>query len=176
MKYLSFLLIIGLLLAGCSRAGSSTEKKKELTKKEKQEIILEFVNKDTKKASDYEVEAFQSLGSVSGENYTNDKTLYDELVNKTMPAYKKAVDAAKEIKPRLKELERPTNKIVKASETFYKALQLEKEALEKSDKGIIQKSNAKMKEYQDMIAEYHADMEKITKKYKVDYEPEKTQP
>ncbi|WP_409296890.1 hypothetical protein V1498_03295 [Peribacillus sp. SCS-26] len=176
MKYLSFLLIIGLLLAGCSSAGSTSEKKKELTKKEKQEIILDFVNEDTKKASDYEVEAFQSLGSVSGENYTDDKTLYDELVNKTMPAYKKAVDAAKDIKPKMKELEGPTDKIVKASETFYKALELEKEALEKSDKEIIQKSNDKMKEYQDIIADYHKEMEKVTKKYNVDYEPRKTQP
>ncbi|WP_338779486.1 hypothetical protein [Metabacillus sp. FJAT-52054] len=168
MKYLSFLMILCFFLVGCSDKENS---QKELSKEEKQKIILTYVNESTQKVSDYEVEAFNSLSSVSGDNYSDDKTLLAELVNNTMPAYEKAVKEAKSIKPEIKELDSPAKKMVTATETFYSALELEKEALEKSDEEIMQKSNQKMLEYQKLIKEYHAEMKQITKKYNVDYDP-----
>ncbi|CAM3825782.1 hypothetical protein [Mesobacillus zeae] len=158
-------------------SGESNENKseqKELSKKEKQKIILQFVNEKTKKVSDYEEAAFKSLSSVSGENFTNDQTLHTELVNNTLPAYKKALEEAKGITPGLSELEKPTKQMVKATEIFYEALQLEKKALEKQDSGLIEQSNVKMTEYQKLIEEYHSQMQKIAKEYNVEYTPNRS--
>ncbi|WP_071460994.1 hypothetical protein [Bacillus massilinigeriensis] len=177
MNYLKVLFILTLFLTGCSiekSTGESTDSKreqKELSKKEKQKILLEFVNKKTKKVSDYEEAAFKSLTSVSGENFTNDQVMHTELVNNTIPSYKKALETAKKIKPGFSELEEPKKQIVKATETFYEALLLEKEALEKQDSDIMKQSNEKMVEYKKQIEEYHSQMQQLAKRLNVEYTP-----
>ncbi|PLT30782.1 hypothetical protein [Peribacillus deserti] len=176
MKYITWCLVLAILLTGCSAgdtSGQDTKAKQqaELSVKEKQKIILDYVNNKISKASDYEVEAFHSLSSVSGDNYTDDNTMYKELVNTTIPAYDKAVNEAKNIKPGIKELEKPTQQLIKTTETFQEALALQKEALEKQDKELIAKSNEKLFEYQKMLKEYHTEMKKVTKKFNVNYTP-----
>lgn len=154
--------------------GDKTEQQtesEELSTKKKQKAILEYINKDVKKVSDLETEAYNSLLSVSGENFTDDNTMLAEIDNKVLPAYEKAVKEAKNLKPKIKELEEPTQQIVKTTETFLEALRLQKEALEKQDKQLMEEANKKMLEHQSLLEKYHAEMEKLTKKYNVNYEP-----
>lgn len=61
----------------------------DATFEEQQEAILQFINVDVARVSSYEMEAFDSLARVSGENYTDDETMYLELVENTIPAYEK---------------------------------------------------------------------------------------
>lgn len=177
MKYfLALFMVVGIFLSGCNQfsSGDSNNKQKnsvELTYKQKQEIIVRFVNEQSKKISDLEVAAFDSLSSVSGENYTDDETLYKELINTTIPTYEKAVNEAKKVEPEIKELQKTAEIMVLATETFYEALILEKEALEKQDKKLIQQSNLQMKEYQSLIEKYHQELNEISKKYNVEYKP-----
>jgi murein tripeptide amidase MpaA len=177
MRYLTLLVVLGFLLTGCSMGNASGEKtekqieSKELSTKEKQKVIIDYINKDIKKVSDLETEAYQSLSSVSGENFTDDNTMLAEIDNKALPAYEHAVKEAKNLKPKIKELEAPTQQIVKTTETFLEALRLQKEALEKQDKQLMEEANKKMLEHQSLLEKYHAEMGKLAKKYDVDYEP-----
>jgi hypothetical protein len=167
--FITFSLLLILILAACSESKTST--KKEMSDKEKQEEIVKVINEDIAQISKYEVEANQILASVSGENFKNDKELYDVLVNQVIPLYDKVVKGAKEIDPKTKELKTQTDKMEKASLIYQEALLLEKEALEKQDKSLIEKSNEKGLQYQEAIKEYHEGMENLTKKYDIDYEP-----
>lgn len=176
--YIMILLAFGLILGGCSKEQASekpgqaeSKAASEPTLKEKRDAFLEYVNEEITKTSELEMKAFVSLDSVTGNNYTDDQTMHDELVNTTIPAYEEAVSEAKKIEPKIKELEPMKEQIVKATETFHEALLMQKEAIEKQDKDLIQQGNEKMMEYKSIIDEYHAGMKELAKKLKVDYQP-----
>jgi hypothetical protein len=147
--------------------GSESE---EVTDADKQKAILQFINEDIYKVAEYEVVAFQSLASVSGVNYTDDPTVYNELTSNTIPAYEKALKEAKGIETEIPELEVMTDRIVTATQTFYDALILEKKAIEDQDEGLINQSNAKIEEYYKLVKAYHSDMKLLAEKYDVTYD------
>jgi hypothetical protein len=147
--------------------GSESE---EVTDADKQKAIIQFINEDIYKVAEYEVVAFQSLASVSGVNYTDDPTVYNELTSNTIPAYEKALKEAKGIEAEIPELEVMTDRIVTATQTFYDALILEKKAIEDQDEGLINQSNAKIEEYYKLVKAYHSDMKLLAEKYDVTYD------
>ncbi len=151
------------------------EEKKDASKTteyEKQEMLMKFVNEDIARISYYEEKANAALSTVSGANYTGDEKLYDVLINEVLPAYKKAVAGAVALEPEMEELKPITDLVVEATGTYYEALLLEKEALEKQDILLIEEANAKAAEYEQMISEYHSQMKELSEKYNVIYEAE----
>jgi hypothetical protein len=193
-KLLGLALITAVLLSGCGEVQISINKDQEVEaetgsiKKEKvdlisdesksekmkeadkQKAILQFINEDIYKVAEYEVVAFQSLASVSGVNYTNDQTVYRELTTITIPAYEKALNEAQGIEAGIPELEEMANRVVTATQTFYDALILEKQAIEDQDEGLINESNAKMEEYYKLVDAYHSDMKLLAEEYNVTYD------
>lgn len=142
----------------------------DLSSIDKQNAIIQFINEDIQKVAAYEIVAFKSLASVSGENYSDDHTLYTELINTTIPAYEKALEQARGIKGEIPELEEMTGQIVVATQTFYDALLLEKKALEDQDEELIQKSNDKISEYYRLVNAYHSSMKELAEKHNVTYQ------
>lgn len=134
-----------------------------------QDAVLKFINVDVAAVSTYEVQAFDSLASVSGGNYTDDETMYLELVETTIPAYEKAVAQAKTIDVQGEELVGMKKQIEKATETFYEGLILQRQALEQQDENLMTQSNLKLEEYFQLVDAYHADMELLSKKYDIEY-------
>jgi hypothetical protein len=136
---------------------------------EQQDAVLQFINVDVAAVSTYEVQAFDSLASVSGANYTDDKTMYLELVETTIPAYEKAMAQAKTIDVQGEELVGMKKQIVKATETFYEGLILQRQALEQQDENLMTQSNLKLEEYFQLVDAYHAEMGLLSKKYDIEY-------
>ncbi|BCB06049.1 hypothetical protein [Bacillus sp. KH172YL63] len=196
MRKLRFASIIILfLLSGCVEGENSINKEQVADSKEigsdseekeivepmkddtgvgdRQKAILEFINEDVYRVAQYEVVAFQSLASVSGGNYTDDPTVYEELTSNTIPAYEKALEEARSIESDIPELEDMAIQIVTATETFYEALILEKEAIEDQNEELIHESNEKMEEYYKLVEAYHADMQLLAEEYGVTYNMDK---
>lgn len=183
MKNLTFTLlaICCLVLTGCnyevkisSNEGeetSSSDNENTLSEKEKQASLLDFINEDIANVSSFEMEAFQSFSSVSGENYINDEMMYEELTTTTIPAYEKALEETEKLEAPFPELEPMLQQIKTASNAFYDALLLQKQALEEQDEEIMNQANEKLLEYSDLIGAYHEDMKTLTKEYNIDYEP-----
>ncbi|MFG6497296.1 hypothetical protein P8610_18175 [Fictibacillus sp. UD] len=140
------------------------------TFEEQQEAILQFINVDVARVSSYEMEAFDSLARVSGENYTDDETMYLELVENTIPAYEKALAEAQNIEVQGKELEEMKKRLLEATGTFYEALLLQKQALEQQSKELMNQSNLKLDEYFQLVDTYHLELELLSKEYEVKYE------
>lgn len=164
-----------ILLAGCSDNNSTPKEETEQTddkasQEETQKEIVNFINNDIAKVSAYETEANDELATVSGDNYSSEDKLYDVLTNKVIPTYEKAVSEAKNIQVNSSELEPLKKQMEDATSTYYEALQLEKEALEKDNEELFGKSNAKAQEYLLMLKDYHEDMAKLAKKYDIDYQ------
>lgn len=166
------------MLVGCSNDSSTSEKqetkgnvnKEEISYKDKQGEIVDFINNDIQKIIAYETEANQQLATVSGDNYNSDKELYEVLTSKVIPTYEKAVNEARDLQVSTEELEPMKLKIKEATSTYYEALILEKKALEKKDKGLIEESNKKGQEYIELINSYHEEMKKLASKYEIDYQ------
>ncbi|KZE63738.1 hypothetical protein AWM68_11525 [Fictibacillus phosphorivorans] len=140
------------------------------TFEEQQEAILQFINVDVARVSSYEMEAFDSLAKVSGENYTDDETMYLELVENTIPAYEKALAEVKNIEVQGQELEEMKKRLLVATETFYEAILLQKQALEQQSEELMVESNFKLEEYIQLVDAYHLELELLSLKYKVEYE------
>ncbi len=141
-----------------------------VTLEEQQAAILQFINVDVAKVSSYEMEAFDSLARVSGENYTDDETMYLELVETTIPAYEKAITEANNIKVQGSELEEMKKQLVEATGTFYEALMLQKQALELQSEELMNESNQKLNEYFQLVDAYHLEIELLSKEYEIQYE------
>lgn len=175
------------MLVGCS-SGISSEKQtdskqaspaststdNELSYEEKQKEIVDFINEDMNEIASYETKANKALASVSAENFKNDEELYKVLTSEVIPEYEKALEKAKSLEVSVEELTPIKDKMEKALIIYYDALQLEKEALEKTDKALIEQSNAKGSEYIEAITEYHVEMEKLAEEYGVDYQKSTT--
>ncbi|CAM3825384.1 hypothetical protein [Mesobacillus zeae] len=183
-KFLFVLATMVVLVAGCGNEENDSSKndiegpkaeeklkEEKLSHLEKQQILMDFVNEDISRISYYEVEANKALATVSGQNYRNDQKLYEVLVNEVLPTYKKAVDRAAAIEVEMEELEPIKVMVEEATNTFYKALLIEKEALEKQDIELIEEANVIAEEYDILINEYHEEMKKLSEKYNVIYEP-----
>lgn len=166
------------MLVGCSNDLSTTEKQEtkknvseeELSFEEKQKEIVQFINDDMQNIVNYETEANQQLATVSGENFRSDQELYEVLTVKVIPTYEKAVNEVKNLEVSIDELEPLIKQIEVATGTYYEALMLEKEALEKNDKELIEKSNSKAQEYMEKITSYHEDMKNLAGDYEIDYQ------
>ena len=179
----TLLAICCLVLAGCNyevkvssnsnegQETNSADKENTLSEKEKQAALLDFINGDIAKVSSFEVEAFQSFSSVSGENYINDELMYEELTSTTVPAYEKALEETEKLEAPFPEMEPLLEQIKTASNAFYEALLLQKQALEEQDEEIMNQANEKLLEYSDLIGAYHEDMKALTNEYNIDYEP-----
>ena len=172
------MVIVLMLLVGCSNDSPTSEtqetkenvSKEDLSFEDKQKEIVEFINNDIQKMVTYETEANEQLATVSGENYRSDEELYEVLTSKVIPTYEKAVNEAKNLPVSTKELEPLKTQIEEATGTYYEALMLEKEALEKKDEELIEKSNSKAQEYMELITSYHEDMQDLASEYDIEYQ------
>lgn len=83
---MSFLLII--TISGCSRNNT-----------EVQDDILNYINVELPKLVELESTVIEGYESVTGDNYTDDETLYNALQNEIIPSSLDLIDAAEEIVP-----------------------------------------------------------------------------
>ncbi|MDY0406395.1 hypothetical protein P5G51_014240 [Virgibacillus sp. 179-BFC.A HS] len=140
--------------------------------KVKQNRIISFVNEDTERVAAYEKQANDFVESVSGDNFTDEQTEYEILVNKVIPAYKKALEEAKNINPIIDELKEPQEMLQQATETVLKSFQLKAESIEKHDQDLMKTSEDKHEQYLQELDAYHQKMKKIAEKFDVTYNPD----
>ncbi|MDQ0233429.1 hypothetical protein [Metabacillus malikii] len=182
MKKLSLTIAIVFILVGCSHFPSSVKitvgeqedstSNSELTYKDKQKEIVDFINEDMNEIASYEKKANEALAKVSGENFRNDKELHTVLTNEVLPEYEKAIEKAKSLEVTTDELNPIKEEILGVLDIYYKALLLEKEALEKNDAKLIEQSNAMVDDYLNALSDYHKNMETLAEKYGIDYQRE----
>ncbi|WP_147533391.1 hypothetical protein [Bacillus marasmi] len=192
MKYYItiFIFLIIMFLTGCSQDKSTqtkeantsqtkeakTEVKNEATVKEedpemsfeeKQQRVALFFQQDLGNMDEMEVEALQTITTTSSETINHEQHL-SVLVNQKLPAYESAVSQIKQLKPELSELKAIKGTVLSANEAYFKALQLQKKAIETQDLKFFEQANEKMNQYLRILEDYHFQVEEITQKYQVE--------
>ncbi len=143
------------------------EEDPEMSFEEKQQRVALFFQQDLGNMDEMEVEALQTITTTSSETINHEQHL-SVLVNQKLPAYESAVSQIKQLKPELSELKAIKGTVLSANEAYFKALQLQKKAIETQDLKFFEQANEKMNQYLRILEDYHFQVEEITQKYQVE--------
>ena len=156
---------LGLLLAGVmalSLAGCGGD--------DKAEGLVDYINTDIQEAVDIEVEMLESYRSVTGENYTDDLTSYDEIVNNTIVLARELNDELTELSGEIEDeaiLEVHKDYMAYASE-YLSALGLMISALENQDYAQMSEANEKISNANMYSLEFQSGIKALAEEYGVE--------
>lgn len=132
--------------------------------------LLDYINKQLPKVADNESKAVESYESVSGENYTDDESMYYEIRDEVVPVYRKFIDQLELISEELEteEVQKVHEKYIEAANVQYAAFMLILSALDHQDYNEMAEANEKLDKGRKLMREYKSDLKKICKENNVD--------
>jgi hypothetical protein len=155
-KRLSALVFLSvLLLAGC--LGDPV-----------QDEILTYVNEDTADAKELEGKAISAYESVSGENYSDDQTMYDALLNDVIPTYTEFIKELESVSIEEEELKEIHEIYIEGANLQLQGFNKIVEALEAQDASIIDEANEILADGRNSIQDYQAKLEEFAKEHDVE--------
>ena len=132
--------------------------------------LLNYVNKQLPKVADNESKAVESYESVSGDNFTDDETMYYTIQNDVIPVYRKFIDQLESISEELEteEVQKVHEKYIEAANVQNAAFMLILSGLENQDYNEMAEANEKLDKGRKLLREYKSDLKKICKENNVD--------
>ena len=132
--------------------------------------LLDYINKQLPKVADNESKAVESYESVSGENYTDDETMYYVVRDEVVPVYRKFIDQLELISEELEteEVQKVHEKYIEAANVQNAAFMLILSALDNQDYNEMAEANEKLDKGRKLMREYKLDLKKICKENNVD--------
>ena len=115
--------------------------------------------------SDAEGYIIAKYESISGENYTDDFTMYSVVVSDIIPATETFLSDIKNITSESTELQNIHKLYISAWEKQYEAFKLLVTAVEKGDSSMVDSANDMLNEAQKLSAEYLTALENYAKKF-----------
>jgi hypothetical protein len=148
-----------LVLAGCSNPVK--------------EDLLNYINNELPKITEFEATAVGAWGSVSGENYTDDDTMYEVLTETVIPAYRKFLSGIEGITVRLetKEVRALNEKYIEAAISQNSAFILLKDLFE-TEIGSISDVNERLDKGRRLVREWQVEIQDLCKKNGVRFNPQ----
>lgn len=142
-----------------STFANKTEERVDLVKID----LLSYYDK-IKKISDLEKEATTAYSNVSGDNYKDDTTSYNALVNVVIPKYQAFIQQLINISPTTQEVINIHRLFVEGFNLQLQAMELFKTALDQKDKELINKGNQAMSLAKQKLQEFKIKREELSKK------------
>ena len=132
--------------------------------------LLDYINTQLPKVADNESKAIELYESVSGDNYTDDKTMYYTIKNEVIPVYREFIDELEPISDKLKtaEVKGVHEKYIEAANTQFSAFMLILSALENGDYNEMSEANEKLDKGRKLLREFKSDLKKLCEENNVD--------
>ena len=137
-----------------------------------QDAILTFINEDVDKLTTYEIEAMEALNNVTGENYTDDETVYNTIVDEVVPAYEDLLKEAEKIRPDVDVLMEPYELLVEASISCLESFEVRADAIKEEDMDLLEEADELFDVYLEGVDEYHFMLTEIAEAHDIQYEPQ----
>lgn len=154
-KLLCFLAILSLLaLSACSADPV-------------QEDLMTYVNEDLMGIFELEAEAVDSYSSVSGNNYTDDWTMYETMDAVTIPAYTEFIEKLESIRPETKEVRAVHEIYIDASNTQFRSMKMILIALELQSYDKILEANELLDEGRTKLRQFQDELEELMEEHEV---------
>jgi len=150
-----FMCLLVLLLAACGTT-------------EEQDHLVNYINDGVKPLAPLEAEAVRAYEGATGDNYTDDETLYNKLDKEVIPKYSKLVKKVKAIKVNDPEIKKIHQIYIDSAEKQYSAFEMFIEALEKQDAEIVTAANKKLAEGKEVMDQYNKELKALADERKVD--------
>ncbi|MED1467616.1 hypothetical protein [Bacillus salipaludis] len=152
-----FFLMIGTLLTACGNDPVKGD-------------LQNYVNKQTKPLAKKEKEVINLYESVTGANYTNDKTTYNTMVQEVIPKYRDYIAEVESIRPKTKEVRDIHEIYLKAVNLQNSAFIMIVSAIEEQDLNKINEANNKLTEARKLMREYQNALKELAKKHDLTFE------
>jgi hypothetical protein len=144
--------VVMLVLIGCSNPV-------------KDDLLL-YINTELPNIVVYETDAVAAYESVSGDNYTDDYTMYETLTETVIPTYRKLVEGIEAITLRLKtnEVRDLNEKYVEAADTQMNGFIVLMTALETQDGSLIVGFNERLDKGRRLTREWQIELQALCDK------------
>ncbi|WP_409294299.1 hypothetical protein V1498_13870 [Peribacillus sp. SCS-26] len=159
MKKIWFMLLLALplALAGC---GSDPV----------QDEILKYVNEEMPKLADKEEKVIKDYESITGQNYTDDQTMYDKLQGTIIPKYNEFISDLEGVEVDSKDLSNIHEGYIEAVNIQGEAFVKMTEAIEKQDSGLIAEANSMLADARKKMRTFQSDIKGLAKEHDVTFE------
>nr|WP_082892061.1 hypothetical protein [Sutcliffiella horikoshii] len=149
-----------MLLSACSTTDS-----------EKDDLI-NYINTELPKVAELEFEAIDSYGSVSGQNYTDDWTMYEIIDTVTIPAYEEFITKLESIRPKTEAVREIHEIYIEGSNAQLQGFKKIRVALEQQDYDKVFEANEHLDEGRAKIRQFQIKLEDLMHEHGVEYEDE----
>ena len=129
-----------------------------------QDEFLEYMNGDARKeVTDLEKKAKESYSSVSGDNYKDDQTMFDELSKNTTDLVKQTVDKATSLGEKLEgeELKKVHEMYVTALKDLQSGIEQLVKGVENGDADIVSQANEVLGKSNEEETKYMEELKKL---------------
>jgi hypothetical protein len=153
-----FVPIVLLALVGCSNPVK--------------EDLLAYINTELPKIATYEADTIAAYEAVSGDNYTDDYTMYEVLTTTIIPTYRELVKGIEAITLRLKtkEVRDLNEKYVEAADTQMNGFVILMNALETQDSSLIVPFNERLDHGRRLTREWLIELQDLCSKNGVSFQ------
>lgn len=129
--------------------------------------IVNYVNQDLLGIAELEKRALESYASVTGENYTNDQRVYEELKTFVAPTYRRFLEELRRISPKNSELRKVHGLYIQGAESQYEGFITKMAGIERNDEGVIIQGNQKIDKGRMEIERWDIELKKLFKEHGV---------
>ncbi len=146
---------------------SIVEPSDDLTYEEIQNAIIDYVNVDITSLLFLETSMLESYESVSGTNYTDDFTMYEEIKDVTLEYARELEKKASNLSYSIPELQKVHDVYLEYIAAYIEAFELVVEAIEDQDSDTISKANNKLSAGTTKATEYQTELSKLMDAYEI---------
>ena len=125
--------------------------------------VVNYVNQGLIGIAELERRSLESYASVTGENYTSDQRVYEELKNFIVPIYKRFLDGLHNIAPKNEEVRRVHVIYIQAAESMYDGFRTKMVGIENNDENIIIQGNQKIEKGRMGIEKWRSELNELYK-------------
>jgi len=133
-----------------------------------QEDLLSYINNDIAPLSSVEAKMIADYESVTGQNFTDDETTFNMLMDNIIPAYNDFSDKLLKIQPETPEVRELHDLYINLSGIQKSAFIGLADALDKQDLGLVNDANAKLDQANKLSRDYQTKLQDMAKKYNVE--------
>ncbi|MGM0653071.1 MAG: hypothetical protein ACQES4_09885 [Bacillota bacterium] len=135
---LSMLMLI-ILTSGCGQKEHNIETDQEFQQEEVEKFIDYY--QSIEPLEEKETAIIEGYSSVTGENFTNDEVLYNELVEEILPNAENLLDTLKDIQPADQKLQQLHEQFIEGWEAQVEGFKIMVEALDENDEQKMDRAN-----------------------------------
>ncbi len=169
MKYLTCLYLIFVIFIFIFFGCASGEKKSngKIVSGTAASDIVNYVNQGLIAIAELEQKSLETYASVTGENATTNRKLFETLRDFVVPTYKRFVAGLKKIQIENNEVRQVHAIYIKASESMLEGFQTIMIGSEKGNVTIIKQGNKKLEEGKSGIEKWRIELNELYKKHGV---------